>query len=234
MKTLWPTVKKVFKLLFLSLGLLFFILLVFSFTRLPYDIHFWLGTKGAKYKFTPDYIIFLGGSGMPSSSNLIRIYYVSALSEKYPLAKILITHPTDTSVLALMRAELAERGVDSMRIEIEKKGTNTRAQAIKIAEDFPQLIPQNIVIVTSPENMLRTVKVFRKAGFINVGGQSAFENEMFIDLTYNHKKIGGKIFIPDVSSNLNLRYNFWNYLKLEISCLREFVAIGYYWLNGWI
>ena len=40
--------------------------------------------------------------------------------------------------------------------------------------------------------------------------------------------------MPEVGNNLNIRYNFWNYLKLEITCLREFSAIAYYkieWLD---
>ena len=40
--------------------------------------------------------------------------------------------------------------------------------------------------------------------------------------------------MPDISGNPDLRYTFWNYLKLEITCLREYVAIAYYWMNDWI
>jgi hypothetical protein len=57
---------------------------------------------------------------------------------------------------------------------------------------------------------------------------------MFIDLGYGHRRIGGKAWVPDVSQEAGLRYTFWNYLKLEITCLREYVAIAYYWLNDWI
>jgi hypothetical protein len=53
-------------------------------------------------------------------------------------------------------------------------------------------------------------------------------------LKYSHKKLGGKKFTPDVSENMGLRYNYWNYLKLEITCLREFAALCYYKVNGWI
>ena len=93
---------------------------------------------------------------------------------------------------------------------------------------------KRMLVVTSPENMYRTVKAFRKAGFTEVGGESAFEVAMFVDLGYNHKRIGGKKYLPDVSDDMALRFNFWNYLKLEITCLREYVAIVYYKLNGWI
>ena len=226
--------KKIFNIIFVVLGIFSFLLIVLSFTRLPYDMQRWLGTSDSGYKFYPDEIIFLGGSGMPSESNLMRLYYVRALSEKYPQAKILIVHPEDENVIAAMRDELILRGVDSAKIEIEKEGTNTHDQTTNILKHFPRLLKRHLLIVTSAESMLRSVEAFRKTGFESVGGQAAFENPMFVDLTYNFKKSGGKIYSPDVSGNLALRYNFWNYLKIEISCLREFVAIGYYWLNGWI
>jgi len=231
---IWLRVKKICRIIFFSLGIFSFILVIISFTRIPYDVQVWLGSHESSYKFYPDEIVFLGGSGMPSESNLIRLYYVSELSRKYPQAKILVVHPIDESVIADMKEELVLRGVDSSKIEIEKEGTNTHDQSMNIALHFPRLLKRHVLIVTSTESMLRTVNTFRKAGFESVGGQSAYEIPMFVDLGYNFKKSGGKIYSPDVSGNLALRYNFWNYLKLEISCMREFTAIGYYWLNGWI
>jgi uncharacterized SAM-binding protein YcdF (DUF218 family) len=227
-------VLKILSGFFFPLGVFFFLLLVISFTRIPFDLQCWLGSHNSGYKFYPDEIIFLGGSGMPSESNLIRLYYVSELSKKYPQSKILIVHPIDESVIAEMKAELVLRGIDSMKIEIEKEGTNTHDQAMNVARHFPRCLNRHILLVTSTESILRSAATFRKAGFESVGGQAAFENAMFVDLRYDFRKSGGKIYVPDVSKNLALRYNFWNYLKLEISCLREFAAIGYYWINGWI
>ena len=88
--------------------------------------------------------------------------------------------------------------------------------------------------MTAPENMYRTLRSFEKVGFNDVCATPAFDHAMFIDLDYDHRRIGGKKAVPDVSGNLDLRYNFWNYLKLEITCLREYAAIAYYKLNGWI
>jgi len=227
-------IKNIFRIIFLSLGIFTFLLLLLSFTRLPYDIHVWLGAHKSNYKFYPDEIIFLGGSGMPSESNLIRLYYVSELSKKYPQSKIMIVHPEEDDVISEMYDELLIRGVDSAKIETEKAGTNTRGQAMNVATHFPRLLKRHVLLVTSAESMLRTVQAFRKAGFESVGGQPAYEIPMFSDLGYDFKKSGGKTFVPDVSKNVALRYNFWNYLKLEITCLREFVALGYYWINGWI
>jgi uncharacterized SAM-binding protein YcdF (DUF218 family) len=226
--------KKALRAFFFSLGIFFFLLIFISFTSIPYHVHHWLGSHESGYKFYPDEIIFLGGSGMPSESNLMRIYYVSALAKKFPQAKVMVVHPIDERVIAVMKEELLLRGIDSSRIEIEKEGTNTRDQAMSVAMHYPRLLKRHVLLVTAAESMLRTVSAFRKAGFESVGGQPAYETPMFVNLDYNFKKSGGKIYIPDVSDNMALRYNFWNYLKLEISCLREFVAIGYYWVNGWM
>jgi len=227
-------VKKISRIVFQSLGMFSFLLILFSFTRVPYDVHVWLGSHKSDYKFYPDEIIFLGGSGMPSESNLIRLYYVSELAKKYPQSKIMIVHPEEGDVISDMKAELVIRGIDSSRIETEMAGTNTHGQVENVAKHFPHLLKRHVLLVTSAECMLRTVKAFRKAGFESVGGQSAYEVPMFSDLGYDFKKSGGKIYSPDVSKNVALRYNFWNYLKLEITCLREFVALGYYWINGWV
>jgi uncharacterized SAM-binding protein YcdF (DUF218 family) len=227
-------IKNISRIIFLCLGIFSFMLLILSFTRVPYDVHAWLGSHKSGYKFYPDEIIFLGGSGMPSESNLIRLYYVSELSKKYPQSRIMIVHPEEENVITDMFDELIIRGVDSTKIDSEKAGTNTRGQALNVAKHFPQLLNKHVLVVTSTESMLRTVKAFRKAGFESVGGQPAYEIPMYGYLGYDFRKSGGKIFVPDVSKNLALRYNFWNYLKLEITCLREFTALGYYWINGWI
>ena len=235
MKNKWLRIfLSIFKNFIYTLGYFFLFLIIFAFTRIPYDVHRWLGLHHSSYDFTPDYIIFLGGSGMPSESNLMRLFYVSRLATQYPDAKIIIAHPKDTLVISAMRDELMTNDVDSLRILVEKNGTNTREQALQLTSFEKGINQKPILLVTSPENMYRTIRTFRKAGFAKVGGQSAFENAMFVDLSYNHKQIGGKKYIPDISANTNLRYTFWNYFKLEITCLREFTAILYYKLNGWI
>jgi len=225
---------KIFRYSIYTLGFFFLFLILLAFTRIPFDIHYWLGTANSAFYLKPDYIIMLGGSGMPSESNLMRLYYTADLAHQYPEASVIVAHPIDTAIISLMDAELVAHGVDSSRIIIEKCGTNTREQALEIAGLVKGIKEKPIVIVTSMENMYRTMRVFRKLGFKNAGGRAAFENSMFVDLSYNHKRIGGREYMPDVSESMNLRYNFWNYLKLEITCLREFTAILYYKLNGWI
>ena len=226
--------KNVLRWFFIIPGFILLLMCVLAFTRLPFDIHRWLGTNDSELNFTPDVIVMLGGSGMPSESNLIRLFYTAHVAEMYERAPIIIAHPIDISVAQSMKKYLINSKVDSSRIHLMLKGTNTREQAMELDFSFPGFKNRKIAVITAPENMYRTMLVFRKLGFSQVGGVSPFENAMFVDLNYSHKKLGGKAFTPDVSSNLDLRYNFWNYLKLEITCLRELVAIAYYKLNGWI
>lgn len=231
----WLTISGRIAIKLISLaGMVFIVLAILAFTRLPFDMHRNLGECDSGYFFTPEVILMLGGGGMPSESNLIRLYYTAQMAERYPHSRIIVAHPTDTSVAGQMRDYLLQAGVDQERISFMMKGTNTREQALYTSELFPELQNSKIVLVTSPENMYRSIKVFRKLKFQEIGGEPAFENAMFVDLKYNHQKAGGRVYVPDVSGSNGLRYNFWNYLKLEITCIREYVAITYYKLNGWI
>lgn len=234
MKSAGRKVIHILKRLITGLGIFISVLFVFAFTRVPFDVHRWLGKSSDISELKPDALIMMGGSGMPSESNLIRLYYVASLAEQFPATDIYILHPTDTAVTSLMAKHLTEMAVATNRIHLSLKGTNTREQALELYKKYPGLADREIVLVSSPENMYRSLRVFRKAGFPKVKGVSAFENAMFVSLKYDHSKIGGTSVAPDVSDNLDLRYNFWNYLKLEITCLREFTAIAYYKLNGWI
>lgn len=227
-------IKKALRILVFIAGSICILFTVLSFTRIPYDLHRWLGLSASHYSAKPHTFIMLGGSGMPSESNLIRLYYSEKLLKLNKTARLLLAHPTDTTVINLMISEITSKGIDRKRITIEKTGTNTRSQALAIAESNPDLKNNMVVLITSPENMRRSVLSFRKAGFKNVGGEPAFENAMFADLSYNHLKVGGNRMLPDVSHVNKLRYDFWNYLKLEIICLRELTALVYYKLNGWI
>lgn len=217
-----------------GLGLLALVMVVLAFTRVPFDMHRWLGERNSHFSFTPDVIVMLGGSGMPSESNLIRLYYADHWARIYQHTGIIIAHPHDSGVAGTMSDYLVKSGIDSSRISLMLEGTNTREQALMLSAMDSSLKAKKIAVITSPENMFRTIEVFRQLDYRHIGGISAFENAMFVDLSYEHRGIGGKGFAPDVSSNLDLRYNFWNYLKLEITCLREWVAIAYYWVNGWI
>lgn len=226
---------KIAKIALLTLGSLFTILCVLSLTPLPYYTRAWLGRSiNCDKNFTPRYIIMLGGGGMPSEENLIRLYYTAEAATIFPLAQIIVAHPFDSISYIKMRHDLMIRGIDSSRIHFEHFGLNTRAQALFTAKLFPDSKTANTMIVSSPEHIRRSIFTFRKAGYTSLCGYAATEIDMDIDLTVDQRIVGGRRFIPNVDNNVGMRYNFWTYFKIEISCLREFTALSYYWIKGWI
>jgi uncharacterized SAM-binding protein YcdF (DUF218 family) len=209
--------------------------IILSFTDIPFYAYYWLGTCGADLIKKPDYIVLLGGVGMPSPEDLMRTYFTAGAALQVPDAKVIISFPPDTlyrefSPEKLMAKELEMRGVDSCRISFEYFGYSTHTQALNIKEMIPTKRPDTIAIriVTSPEHMFRAVRVFRNVGFGFVGGTPAFESAIDEDklIRGKHKKTE--------KSLLSLRYNMWSYLKYEITVVRECCAIGYYKIRGWI
>jgi uncharacterized SAM-binding protein YcdF (DUF218 family) len=228
-------VKSTFRFFIMLLGWCTLFAIVLSFTDLPFKMYYWLATKGADLKKRPDYIVMLGGVGMPSPEDLIRIYTTAGAWHEVPDSKVIVAFPPDTllkrdSPELLMARDLILRGVDSSRILFEREGISTRTQSQKIATIVgpENLDSVGIRIVTSPEHMFRAVRAFRKIGFRYVGGSPAFERAIDENrLIQGKKKKSEKRF-------LNIRYNMWSYLKYEITILREFCAIGYYKIRGWI
>ena len=227
-------VKTVLRSVLLFGGALLFVMLALALTRLPFDAHRWLGTAAGECTAAPQAIVVLGGSGMPSGPELLRLQHAASLAHVVRDVPVVVVHPPDTMVMRLMVAELVLRGVAVARIQPVLLGSNTREQAMAVHGAFPGLHKASVALVTAPENMYRSVRAFRRVGFTGVCGEAAWDNPMFIDLDYAHRRIGGKGWVPDVSRNTGIRYTFWNYLKLEISCLREYAAVAYYWLNDWI
>lgn len=209
------------------------VLLVLACTRVPYDVHRWLGSSAGFADPPPNTILVLGGSGMPSGPELLRLHHAAYLAMEYPAARVIVIHPDTAGTMRQMVSELLLRRVEPQRIHTLPFGENTREQALVLARQ-PLEALGTVAVVTAPENMYRSVHAFRKAGVSKVYGDPAWDHAMQHDFAYAHEAIGGKAWAPDVSESPGLRYTFWNYLKLEITCLREFVAIAYYRLNGWL
>lgn len=228
------------KRLTLALGLIFTFLVILSFTSFPFWAYYWLGTSLAETKEKPEYIIMLGGGGMPSESNLIRSYYVHKIAQISPGSKIIISIPGNisdsTSTAKQVANELILKGINSSRIIFEAEGTNTRWQALKLNSiDSIDLKNKSIMLVTSPEHMRRAILVFRKTGFKKISALPAFETAIETDLFFEDDKLGGnKTLIPDIGNKTSVRYNFWNHLKYQILIARESAALTYYWMRGWI
>jgi len=244
-------------------GIIALVMITLAFTSAPFWIQYNLGISKSGITGVPDYIVVLGGGGIPSGTGLMRTYYGAKAGNQFPDALIIVALPGDRedslSSVNQMRSELIGRGVAPERILLEDSGMNTRAEALLIKKmiqekrygmrdkryvisdsnnrsDLSQ-IPDpgsRILLVTSPEHLYRSVLVFEKVGFRYVDGLPAFEKDLESGLSFSAKKLGGRKWVPDVGESLSLRYRFWSYLIYEVIILREWTAIGYYWLIGWI
>ena len=223
---------KIIKNLIFGLGLLFFLMLALAFTSVPFYLYFNLGqspNKEAEFA-QPQRIVMFGGAGMPSEDNLMRLYHTAALARHFDIPVTLV-HPKDSLCQTEMTRLLNQDGIRD--IEYMTSGTNTRSQCIELMEQYPQLADQNLLVVTSPEHVKRTIKCLNKVGFTNVYGKAAYPATVDFDLSLKDQKLGGNKAIPSVES-IKMRYTFFNYLKLEIACLREYCALAYYRIIGWI
>ena len=228
--------KKILKYYIISSSIFLSLFILLSFTTAPFWMYYYLGVSANKLQEKPDYIVVLGGGGMPSKTGLMRTFYAKQASIKYPNAKIIIALPGDstdtTAAVYLMKKELVEREISSNKISFETKGTNTRSQALEIAKIVNH--DKNILIISSPEHMYRSVKAFIKAGLKNTGGEPAFEKAIEANLDFDDDELGGNKSIPNVGNNTQLRYQFWNHMKYQIIVYREYFAITYYKLRAWI
>lgn len=226
---------RVLRVLLVVMGSLALVLVLLSFTDLPYWAYHRLGMPQQGLSRTPDVITVLGGAGMPSPDGLIRTYYAAAAATQFPSAGVVIALPAGEGKdslyqLQLMAAELIQRGVEPQRIRFEPRGINTHAQAENIARLCGDLRSGlAVLVVTSPEHMYRAVRCFEHEDFGEVGGMPAFGvapgEKGLLD-----RKPPGEMPGP----GLALRYNMWSYLHYELLVLREYCAIAYYRIRGWI
>jgi len=227
------------KILLIISGCFFLILCVLALTKIPFKAYDNLGTGNSKITKSPVTIVLLSGSGIPSESGLLRAYFTAQLGNAYPNANIVISMPGNLSDSMgdpqLTARELTMRGITKERISFESFGRNTREQALKLSEHktLAQLsLP--ITLVTSPEHMRRAILVFRKCGFKTVSGFPTFGNAIQSDMTYNDSDLKGNKFVPAIGNSLQIRYQFWTGLRLEVLVTREYFGLAFYKLRGWI
>ena len=235
---------RILKYILFFFGCLFLILFIFCLTSAPFWTWYNMSTKHAGIHRSPEFIVVLGGGGMPSESGLMRTWYAARLGNHFSRSKIIIALPGDTvdslSSVYQMKEELILRGISGKRISFESLGTNTRAQALNIASSritrYALRVTRDasLLIVTSPEHLYRAVRTFRKAGFLLVDGCPAFETAIESELSFDDRLLGGKRWLPAIGKNITVRYQFWTQLHYEQLVMREWLAIVYYKLNGWI
>jgi len=226
------------RILLFSAGVLFLLLLILSFTTIPFYARHWLGTHQGCISKEPGVIVLMGGAGIPSEDGLLRTYFTAVLANRYPRSEVIIAFPGDTvekmNLPFQFRSELVMRGIDPGRIHFENTGRNTRQQAMMIAG---MMLPDTsiLALVTSPEHMYRSILVFRKLGFTDTEGFPT--SEVSIDerfLAFEDQDLKGNPNIPPIGHNKQIRYQFWNHLEYEIMVIRELFALGYYRLRSWI
>ncbi len=223
---------RIIKITFFTLGILLFVMVVLAFTSVPFYAYYRLGQNPNESETPkqPQHIVMFGGAGMPSEDNLMRLYHTAALAKHFEIPVILV-HPKDSLCQTEMTRLLRQDGVDSILYMTE--GANTRSQALELMANYPEMADEPFIVVTSPEHVRRTVKCLNKAGFQNVIGKAAYPATVDFDLSLKKRKLGGNEAIPSIES-VKMRYTFFNYLKLEITCVREYFALVYYRIKGWI
>ncbi len=228
-KKAWRSVR----ILITALGIIMLLTFVLSFTDIPFLQYYWLGTHNSDLNKRPDYIVILGGSGMPSPDGLIKSYVAAGAWKQTQKSKIIVAIPQDTTNVfgspeIQIKRELVMRGVDSTVIMFEPYGCNTIMQASNIASFFTEdgLDSLSIRLITTPEHMFRSVLVFKNVGFKYVGGSPVFETDL------KEKNLLKKGALE--TGGLDLRYNVWSYMQYEIKVVREYIALAYYKIRGWI
>ncbi len=236
LKKISQFLKQPFKWLVLTFGVVFITIIILSFTTLPFWMYYNLSISEQKLESTPKYIVVMSGSGIPSESGLMRTYYASEVAKTHTKAQVIVTMPGDTtdttSACYLMKKELIIRGVESHRISFENIGTNTRSQALEVKK----MISGNpsTIIITSPEHIYRSLATFNKCGLTKVTGHAAFEKPVEASFLFEDDELGGNNVIPNIGNNTQFRYQFWSHLKYQIVVYREYTAIAFYKLKGWI
>jgi uncharacterized SAM-binding protein YcdF (DUF218 family) len=212
---------------------------LFAFTTGPFYWYHYFGTGNSDYDFKPEVVIILGGTPMPSESALIRCYYARELARKNPDAQIIISQLKDanqtlTSTAAWkMRDEISRGEKDTFNFAFLTDGHSTREEVMLLKKRFPGIGGKNCVVVSSPEHMLRAVAAFRRAGYRHVGGEPTFGWAGNADYRYKDRKLGGRQLPLEIGNNVQMRYQFWNHLRYQLLCYREFIAFFWYRLRGW-
>ena len=186
-------------------------------------VNSWLEVGEADAMEAPEYIIVLGGGGIPSSTGLMRTYYGATQSLSFPDATVIVALPADEdpdkNSVGRMRDELVRRGVPASSIRMEAQGKNTHEQSERIRTMLgPAALDDPVHIVTERSHLRRSLLCFRKAGFTRVYGIGAQNTGAEADM-------GGGTF---------LRYTLWTNLQLQIRVVREMIATALYKWRGWI
>lgn len=224
-----------------TFGALFIILLLLSLTTRPFFMHHRLGTGIASDTCSTEAIVVFGASGIPSGESLVRLYYAAQMHKMHPHCAVHICMVGDTakrnSTIVQMANELTLRGVDSQKVYLHGQGKNTRGQVLELAQFSGGALKNAcLMVVTSPTHMRRCLLSLKKEGFNSLVAVPAFEIPLDGELLYNELDLGGKqrFVTPKAGQSIGMRYEIWTQMNYLLICAREYSALAYYWLRGWI
>ena len=243
----------VFRLARAALFLLGFLVLLFGaaqFTPLPWHAYTSLAEVPDGVRAPPTHVLVMGGSGIPGESGLSRTYFGAQAALRNPQAEVLVALPLGTNESFASRAyydELRLRGVPAKRIRILAGGRNTREQALRLADLLSaRATPGHVLIVTDPYHIRRTAACIRKAladknAQAHLDGLPVYalsiEDPLELsarDLDSSGPAPAARPAIPGVGFSLRFRYDFWSNLGYTFAVLREYSALLYYRLRGWL
>lgn len=226
--------------LVLAAGVVFITFLILCWTSVPWTVYCYFTKDPVQLQQPPDYIVILGGGGIPSESGLVRAYHGAGMARVFTNAQVVVCLPSEgdlyESALGKMKEELVLHGVKPGRILLEDQGLNTRGQALGVLELLGEDARDSaLLLVTSPDHTKRSLLTFRKLGFSNAAGSAAFQEAVKADVRYESKSLGGSQGGgPDIGSNLRVRYLFWSNLNYLSGAFREAAALMYYRMRGWV
>jgi uncharacterized SAM-binding protein YcdF (DUF218 family) len=223
-----------------------------QFTPLPWRAYRWLGECPNPSPHSPTHILVMGGSGIPGKSGLMRTFYGAEAARRHPRADLLVAMPLTAGESDASQAyleEMEQRGVPPERMRILPDGSNTREQAMRLAEHLGAgAAESSVLIVSDPEHIRRCAAALRKTGISQVAALPA--HSLSIDDPLPGRPPAPPPPVPPpapappgtppdhsrsgAGSSPVLRYQFWNHLHYSLDVLREWTALAYYRFRGWI
>ncbi len=179
-----------------------------------------------------DAIVILGGGSVTyrsggleiselSDATSLRVLEGARLYAMLDRPMVIISGGADARSGALepetdpMSQELMDAGVDEEHLRTESQSGSTREQAIYLAAMLEELQPRRFILVTSPTHMRRALAVFEAQGLHPIPSASAQHSAGHVVLR------GG--WLPHTDA-----------LSASHAALREIMALGYYWVRGWL
>ena len=222
-----------------------------QFTEVPWKAFSRLAEDGAGESegWTPTHILVLGGSGVPGESALMRLWYAAEAARELPEAPVWMALPCEENdgsnpIARAYTAELESHGVEAGRCSPRACGRNTREQAVALVQDLEEESAR-VLVVTSPEHIRRACGAIRRAAreaqsAVEVRGRPTFNLSIDDSPRAGGKELPEHSMAEEVASATNLgsgqmfRYDIWSNARYTLDASREYIAILYYRIRGWI